>query len=494
MGALAVSVSFAPDSPAQRPVAAIVPSQTDTAVVNAFTRYAVQLQSVSNKPRSAFTERELYNFNLSLQRLQRALTERLLGVSPTNGTADTNGAISSLRRCTLFSETMTIPQHGCRIDFRVSYPPAVDDEIKLKAVRFAFADDIVACRWDFSLSVDAFKCAAGSDTTAFVEGDILEFSGQFRDGLLFPVVNSLQYLWFANPKVASPADAKKKDALQRTFKQTGGYPVVALPAGHAKQTGLAIEASVDSKNAARKSFEGTRLSPAQVLSVTVLPMPMPSRVLSFTLFATFDVDERGKATLISFNSSGDATYDRRIRETLSAYRFRPAMRPDGTPVRDTLSVTIFQPSPTTMDGTSPSGLTADKDIAERLKIPDLTPDIDFSKKLGFETEGPDRSKSDSIECNFSEGVSQLSRGLSPEYPEILLSAGVEGNVVAQFVVDILGRVERGSLRVVRSDHDLFTASVRTFLFSSTLVFSPALCDGVRVRQTVQQSFHFNRKR
>jgi protein TonB len=81
---------------------------------------------------------------------------------------------------------------------------------------------------------------------------------------------------------------------------------------------------------------------------------------------------------------------------------------------------------------------------------------------------------------------------SPRYPEILLSAGVEGQVLAQFVVDTLGRVESGSFKVLRSDHDLFTASVRSAL--PAMRFLPAEVGGRKVKQLVQQPFVFNRQR
>ena len=83
--------------------------------------------------------------------------------------------------------------------------------------------------------------------------------------------------------------------------------------------------------------------PPQVTNLALLPMPVPNRVRPYTMVAWFDVDERGKATLIAFNPSKDNGYNRRIRETLQEYRFRPAVRPDGTPVRDTVSVTVSVP-------------------------------------------------------------------------------------------------------------------------------------------------------
>ena len=45
----------------------------------------------------------------------------------------------------------------------------------------------------------------------------------------------------------------------------------------------------------------------------------------------------------------------------------------------------------------------------------------------------------------------------PRYPDMLRSAGVEGEVLAQFVVDTTGRAEAGSLKVLKSTHDLFIA-------------------------------------
>jgi protein TonB len=78
---------------------------------------------------------------------------------------------------------------------------------------------------------------------------------------------------------------------------------------------------------------------------------------------------------------------------------------------------------------------------------------------------------------------------TPRYPAMLQSAGVEGSVRAQFVVDTLGRVEQGSFRALESTHDLFTAAVRDAL--SRARFKPAEAGGRRVRQLVEQSFSFS---
>ena len=76
----------------------------------------------------------------------------------------------------------------------------------------------------------------------------------------------------------------------------------------------------------------------------------------------------------------------------------------------------------------------------------------------------------------------------PRYPELLRSAGVEGEVIAQFVVDTLGRVEAGSVRVLRNTHALFAQAVERTLPLAR--FSPAEAAGHKVRQLVQQPFVF----
>jgi len=76
----------------------------------------------------------------------------------------------------------------------------------------------------------------------------------------------------------------------------------------------------------------------------------------------------------------------------------------------------------------------------------------------------------------------------PRYPDILRSGGIEGQVLAQFVVDTTGSVEVASFRVIRSDHAMFEAAVRSAL--PNMRFLPAEIGGRKVRQLVQQPFTF----
>ena len=75
-----------------------------------------------------------------------------------------------------------------------------------------------------------------------------------------------------------------------------------------------------------------------------------------------------------------------------------------------------------------------------------------------------------------------------EFPDALLSAGVGGRVVAEFVVDTTGRPEMDTFGTVATTHALFTAAVRRAVAAGR--FTPAMLGGRKVRQLVQIPFSF----
>jgi periplasmic protein TonB len=139
-----------------------------------------------------------------------------------------------------------------------------------------------------------------------------------------------------------------------------------------------------------------------------------------------------------------------------------------------------------------------------VEIPDVLPDIDLSKKVtdaddfsgrgvaggvakGVGDKAPVISDQPLFEFQVEKPVTQLG-GSAPRYPDILRQAGVEGEVLAQFVVDTTGRAEMGQFKVLRTSHDLFSAAVKAALPS--MRFIPAEVGGRKVRQLVQQPFSF----
>ena len=76
----------------------------------------------------------------------------------------------------------------------------------------------------------------------------------------------------------------------------------------------------------------------------------------------------------------------------------------------------------------------------------------------------------------------------PLYPETLLFTGVPGQVLAEFVVDTLGHVELDTFGVISSTNPKFTQAVQRAL--PDWAYAPAMLNGRRVRQLVQQPFNF----
>jgi protein TonB len=137
-----------------------------------------------------------------------------------------------------------------------------------------------------------------------------------------------------------------------------------------------------------------------------------------------------------------------------------------------------------------------------IKIPEVLPDIDLSKKVTDEADFSGKGVAGGIakgvvggtadqtyfEFQVEKQVAGAPGNASPRYPDMLRSANVEGEVLVQFVVDTTGRADMGSFKVLKSSHDLFTNSVRQAL--SQMRFYPAEIGGRKVKQLVQQPFNF----
>jgi protein TonB len=131
-----------------------------------------------------------------------------------------------------------------------------------------------------------------------------------------------------------------------------------------------------------------------------------------------------------------------------------------------------------------------------------TIDVDPRALIGDPVEGPDRacivgclptSGSDStartpLTAAAVDRIATLLTEPRPRYPDQLRGAGVSGRVIAQFVVDTLGRVEPASIVIREAAHGLFANAVRAVLPS--LRFKPAEAGGHKVRMLVELPFEF----
>jgi protein TonB len=141
-----------------------------------------------------------------------------------------------------------------------------------------------------------------------------------------------------------------------------------------------------------------------------------------------------------------------------------------------------------------------------VEIPDVIPDIDLTKKATNEADfsgkgvaggtdkgvvggkAPPVSDQPYFEFQVEKPVVQAPGSTQPRYPDILRQAGVEGEVLAQFVVDTTGRAEVGTFKVLKTSHDLFASAVKNAL--PGMRFIPAEVGGRKVKQLVQQPFGF----
>jgi protein TonB len=80
----------------------------------------------------------------------------------------------------------------------------------------------------------------------------------------------------------------------------------------------------------------------------------------------------------------------------------------------------------------------------------------------------------------------------PDYPTALRASGVEGKLVATFIIDTTGRAEAASIRFAKDGNRMFEESVRSAL--ATMRFIPARIGAAKVRQVVEMPFVFTIKR
>jgi len=138
-----------------------------------------------------------------------------------------------------------------------------------------------------------------------------------------------------------------------------------------------------------------------------------------------------------------------------------------------------------------------------VNIPNVLPDIDLSAKITNEADFTGKGVQQAVASRTVAGpvgdqpyfefmvekpVAEAPSTQRPRYPDILKSAGVEGEVLAQFVVDTTGRVEIPSFKILKQSHELFGAAVRAAL--PGMRFLPAEVGNKKVRQLVQQPFVF----
>jgi len=94
-----------------------------------------------------------------------------------------------------------------------------------------------------------------------------------------------------------------------------------------------------------------------------------------------------------------------------------------------------------------------------------------------------------FEFQVEQPVTAAGGTISPQYPDLLRKAGIEGEVLVQFVVRPDGRADVATLKILKQSHELFGAAVKNAL--PTARFNPALVGGEAVSQLVQMPYTFS---
>ena len=140
-----------------------------------------------------------------------------------------------------------------------------------------------------------------------------------------------------------------------------------------------------------------------------------------------------------------------------------------------------------------------------VEIPNVLPDIDLTRRVtneadftgkgaaggfstGVETKAVASDNNTYFEFQVEKPVMQAPNSPTPQYPDILRQAGVEGEALVSFVVDTTGRADPTSFKVIRTTHELFATAVKNAL--PRMRFIPAEVGDKKVRQLVQQPFSF----
>jgi protein TonB len=140
-----------------------------------------------------------------------------------------------------------------------------------------------------------------------------------------------------------------------------------------------------------------------------------------------------------------------------------------------------------------------------VNIPDVIPTVDLTKKVtdeaDFTGKGVAGGNSKGVaggtgpvgdqpyfDFQVEKQAAQAPGSPSPRYPDMLQSAGIPGEVLAQFVIDTTGKADMSTFKVLKSDNDLFTQEIKNTL--PKMRFYPAEVGGRKVKELVQLPFTF----
>jgi protein TonB len=119
----------------------------------------------------------------------------------------------------------------------------------------------------------------------------------------------------------------------------GTGPPTGAGVGAGKGGGIGSGTGTHGSIGAAGSATATKIK-ASYVELPAVGLDAPRRVLPFHLVATFEIGPHGEARILSVTPTRDEDFNKRIRGELLEIRWRAAELPDGTPVSDTVQVSL----------------------------------------------------------------------------------------------------------------------------------------------------------
>jgi TonB family protein len=244
-------------------------------------------------------------------------------------------------------------------------------------------------------------------------------------------------------------------------------------------------------------------------SDTTAPKPTPQFVTDRQTFQDFQVEKQ--AQLLPNNVAPKYPDQLRSTNTEGAVLTQFVVDTNGTPIAGTLKVlrstdigfTAAVAAAITMMRFAPADV-GGKKVKQLVQMPfnfNLSKDssgassvnVKFSQSpLPLHPSPPKKMVAPNgvyLEYQVEKPVSPVANNVAPRYPSEMRAASVEGEVLAQFIVDENGTADSASFQVARSTNDQFANAVRAAI--SSFRFNPALVGGRPVKQLVQMPFQFS---
>ena len=280
-----------------------------------------------------------------------------------------------------------------------------------------------------------------------------------------------------------PSPATRRPPTRSLSSALAALPLLVIaPALHAQAASPDVHQADTTRP--RVYFESQverQVQPAGAQPAPRYPATMRTAGASGKVIAQFIVDSAGNADMSSFKvlEADHADFAESVRELVPQMRFRPA-EIRGRPVHQLVQMPVvfaIDPGPT------------QPVQASAAEAPAVEPSPDATT-----TEQPSSAQpagDDSIvydEIQVDKKVAPAAGNRAPRYPEGLRNAGIQGEVIVQFIVTAKGRMLPGSFRVQNAAHPEFVDSVREALRGFR--FLPAEVQGRKVSQMVVMPFVF----